>query len=173
MRVLERLENQNAEPINNCGDRPNKPKRPKGTSIDEFRQTQTHIEYRKKLKTWKQCMSPQQLTKPLFSKTPKEPEIVESPCGNKPIKPSRKDDMNHEEYKQTSEYKSYRNEFKNWKSCEEDFKNSNLWGDCGKKPTKPPRAKGLDHDKYKQSPEFQNYRQTIKNWKKCLELNKN
>jgi|TARA_B100001113_G_C21060093_1_gene600754 hypothetical protein len=169
----EKLERQQNAPINKCGDRPNKPKRPKGTSIDDFRQTPTHIEYRKKLQLWKQCMSPKQITEPIFNKEQKNTEVVESPCGNKPIKPSRKDGMNHEEYKQTSEYKSYRNELKKWKSCEEDFKNSSLWGDCGKKPTKPPRAEGMNHEDYKQLPEFQEYRQTMKNWKQCIDANKN
>ena len=168
-----KLENQKNKPNNNCGERPSRPKRPKGTSIDEFRQTPTHIAYRKKLKIWKQCMSPKQLTEPIFSKNQKKPEIVKSPCGEKPTKPPRAEGINHEEYKQTSEFQNYRNELKNWKKCEEDFKNQNLWGDCGKKPTKPPRAKGIDHDEYKQSPEFQNYRQEFKTWKKCIESNKN
>ena len=168
-----KIESEKNKPVNKCGDRPKRPKRPKGTSIDEFRQTPTHVEYRKNLKSWKQCMSPKQLTEPVFSKKKKQPEISKSPCGEKPTKPPRAEGINHEEYKQTSEYQNYRNELKRWKNCEEDFKNKNLWGDCGKKPTKPPRAEGINHDEYKQSPEFQNYRQTIKNWKKCIDSNKN
>lgn len=169
----EKLENKQNEPINKCGDRPNKPKRPKGTSIDDFRQTPTHIEYRKNLKIWKQCMSPKELTKPIFSKNPQNTEVIESPCGKKPIKPSRKEGMNHEEYKQSSEYKSYRKKLKKWEGCEEDFRNDLLWGDCGKKPTKPPRSEGINHEEYKQSPEFQAYRQIMKTWKQCIDANKN
>ncbi|RPG59865.1 MAG: hypothetical protein CBD51_002395 [Flavobacteriales bacterium TMED191] len=164
-----RLESQNEEPINKCGDRPDKPKRPKGTSIDEFRQTHVHILYREKLKIWKQCMSPKQLTEPVFSK---KKEITKSPCGNKPNKPLREDGMDHEEYKQTSEYKIYRSELKIWKSCEEDYKKEVLWGDCGKKPKKPARNEGMNHEEYKQTSEYQTYRQSFKNWKKCIDSNK-
>ena len=56
------------EALNNCGEKPSKPKRPKGLSIDDFRKTEEHGEYRKQLKEWKRCMSPQQLTEPVFSK---------------------------------------------------------------------------------------------------------
>ena len=157
------------EALNNCGEKPSKPKRPKGLSVDDFRKTQEHGKYRKQMKEWKRCMSPQQLTEPIFSK--KENKKI-SNCGEKPTKPYRVKGTNNQDYRDSQAYKDYRELFKKWKNCEDNFEKSMLWGDCGDKPQKPFRADGTNNQVYRDSEEFQAYKEIFKEWKQCLESKK-
>ena len=103
--------------VNPCGEKPEKPKRMKGLSIDEYRETTEFKNYRERLKDWKKCMSPQNLTEPIFNKSNNTEINPKNICGEKPEKPIREDGLNHEEYKQTSAYQEYREKIKTWKEC--------------------------------------------------------
>tara|TARA_B100000963_G_C22632861_1_gene675902 strand:+ start:1610 stop:2359 length:750 start_codon:yes stop_codon:yes gene_type:complete len=157
------------EALNNCGEKPSKPKRPKGLSVDDFRKTKEHGEYRKQLKEWKKCMSPPQLTEPVFSK---KKISKANNCGEKPTKPYRSKGTNNQEYRDSQAYKDYRELFKVWKNCEDNFEKSLLWGDCGEKPPKPFRADGTNNQVFRESKEFQAYKESVKDWKECLESQK-
>ena len=112
---------------NTCGDKPDRPKRAKGESVDDYRKTSEHILYRKKLKEWKKCMSPINISPRVFDgiekkETTTNPNIKENtkiinPCGERPNKPIRAEGLNHEEYKNTAEHILYRQKLKEWRSC--------------------------------------------------------
>ena len=159
------------ENTNPCGNKPDKPKRPKGISIDDFRKSAVFIDYKKSLKKWKACMSPTQLTEPVFSRS-EEKDKIKNPCGEKPNKPTREDGLNHEEYKQTKEYKKFQGELRDWKDCEELFEKRLKWGDCGDKPNKPTREDGLNHEEYKLTTGYIKYKEELQNWRSCIEMNK-
>jgi len=109
-------------PADECGDAPKKPKRLKNQSIDEYRKTAEHIEYRKKMKEWKKCMSPVKGVQIKSSVEEKEDNDTVNPCGNKPKKPIRQEGLNHEEYRKTIEHLEYRKKMKEWKACRKSLK---------------------------------------------------
>ena len=116
-----RIEEKEAEEsINPCGEKPEKPKRPKGVSIDDHRKSDVHIEYRKLLKEWKACLGPTGENEREQKKIEEEKAV--SPCGEKPKKPHREEGLNHEEYRNTSEYIEYRNNILEWKNCLDKYK---------------------------------------------------
>ena len=98
-------------------------------------------------------------------------DILKS-CGEKPEKPTRPKDLNHEEYKQTKEWLQYREALSAWKDCSTMIKNMAAWGDCGEKPKKPFRKEGMDHEEYKQTQQYAEYRNALTSWKECIEENK-
>ena len=103
-----------------CGDKPEKPKREKNQSIDEYRKTKDHIVYRQKLKEWKKCMSPindLQGNANFNIKAFKENLKALTPCGEKPQKPIRAEGLNHEEYRQAPQHIAYRQKLKEWRLC--------------------------------------------------------
>jgi len=112
------------KPIDECGDAPKKPKRLKNQSIDEYRKTAAHIEYRKKMKEWKKCMSPIKSIQRISSdhKELKNDNGIINPCGYKPEKPIRQEGLNHEEYRNTPKHIEYRKKMKEWKACIKSLK---------------------------------------------------
>ena len=78
---------------NPCGKKPEKPARPKGVTHDEFKQTTIFKEYKKLLKEWKRCNSPQGISKRNQTTMDKDFEAilaeVKKTCGDKPKKPFR------------------------------------------------------------------------------------
>ena len=161
---------------NPCGKKPEKPARPKGVTHDEFKQTTIFKEYKKLLKEWKRCNSPQGISKRNQTTMDKDFEKIQNDilksCGEKPEKPTRPKDLNHEEYKQTKEWLQYREALNAWKECSTMIKNMAAWGDCGEKPKKPFRKEGMDHEEYKQTQQYAEYRNALTNWKECIEENK-
>ena len=127
--IEQRLKQENEQIINPCGDKPEKPKRKKNQSIDDYRKTHNHIIYRQKLKEWKSCKSPvSELKYDKLSNTKslsKDKEVV-NPCGSKPKKPERAEGLNHEEYRQTAEHIAYREELKEWRFCIKKNNNTGL-----------------------------------------------
>ena len=112
---------ESAQIVNLCGDKPERPKRKNNQSIDEYRKGPNFITYRQKLKDWKSCMSPINDLKSSKLKNVKntikiKPEDV-NPCGSKPLKPTRAEGLNHEEYRQTASHIAYRQQLKDWRSC--------------------------------------------------------
>jgi len=109
------------EILNPCGDKPKKPKRLKNQNVDEYRQDTDYIEYRQRLKKWKNCVSPIGNIKNDES-SDKEISIqqkakMNNPCGDKPKQPTRNEGLNHEEYRQTAEHIEYRKKLKDWRMC--------------------------------------------------------
>ena len=161
---------------NPCGDKPQKPKKNKGQTYDEYKKTLPYIEYKKVFQEWKKCVNPQGISKRNEATMNKDfDEILKETsevCGEKPQKPIREKGLNHEEYKQTSAYNKYQENLKSWKDCSSAIKNKFSWGDCGEKPRKPIREEGFNHEEYKQTPEYVEYRKILRVWKDCVEANK-
>ena len=107
--------------VNRCGDKPERPKRKQNQSIDEYRKGSIFIIYRQKLKEWKSCISPINNLK--YSKSENNKNTIKSspedvnPCGSKPLKPTRAEGLNHEEYRQTASHIAYRQQLQDWRSC--------------------------------------------------------
>ncbi len=104
-KVAEEEINRKKEARNTCGDKPKKPKRPKGLSNDEFRKTAEHIAYRKKVKIWKACIGPMGITK---RKKEADKKNQVPPCGDKPQKPTRGEGQTSDQHRGTTEQKEYR-----------------------------------------------------------------
>ena len=130
-----------------------------------------NIDYRKKLKDWKACLSPTMTTIRNQEKINSTNNAINT-CGEKPEKPLRAEGLNHEVYKQTPEYIEYRKALKSWKDCVNVNKKTQTFGSCGEKPKKPLRVEGLNHEEYKQTPEYVEYRKILKVWKDCMGANK-
>jgi hypothetical protein len=163
-----RIEEKEEESINPCGEKPEKPRRPKGLSIDDHRKSDEHIKYRKLLKEWKACLGPTGETEREQQKIEEEKAV--NPCGEKPEKPLREEGLNHEEHRQTPQYTEYKNSLKTWRNCINE--NKQVVGPCGKKPQKPQREEGLNHEEYRNTSEYIKYRKKILEWKDCLDQHK-
>ena len=177
--IREQKQNQiDEDSVNPCGEKPTAPKRPKGLSIDDHRKTPAHILYRQKMKEWKTCMSPPN-SKSIFSKDSKnqteESELenmILEVCGEKPKKPIRNKELNHQEYKETEEYKIYQEALSSWKKCTQKQKNIYTYGPCGEKPEKPIRSDSVNHQEYKETEAFQLYKEELAKWKQCFDAHK-
>ncbi len=160
-----------------CGEKPEKPTRTKGQKHDDYIKTESYIEYKKSLKIWKKCKSPQGISKRNQDTMDKDFEKIQNAiladCGEKPKKPIRAKGLNNAEYKQSAAHVEYRNNLKLWKNCSSASKKKATAGPCGEKPEKPFRAEGMDHQKYRDSPEHIEYQKKLKLWRDCNnEINK-
>lgn len=154
-----------------CGEKPIKPTRAKGQKHDDYIKTTTYIDYKKALKTWKRCKSPQGISKRNQETMDKDfvaiqKAILEN-CGEKPTKPKRPKGLNNEEYKQSPEHIQYRKDLKAWKACSNNSKKEMTAGPCGRKPEKPFRKEGIDHQQYRETPEHIEYQKKLKIWRDC------
>ena len=154
-----------------CGKKPIKPERVKGQKHDNYIKTPKYIEYKKLLKEWKRCKSPQGISKRNQETMDKDFEKIHKAiaenCGEKPQKPKRKSGTNNQEYKESAEHIEYRKNLKAWKDCSNRTKKSSEAGPCGEKPKKPFREQGLDHQTYKETPEYIEYQKAVKTWRDC------
>ncbi|MAZ58525.1 MAG: hypothetical protein CMP56_03865 [Flavobacteriales bacterium] len=161
---------------NPCGDKPEKPVKKKRQKHDDYIKTELYIEYKKVLKEWKNCMSPQGISKRNEATMDKDFEVIlteiKKICGEKPEKPLRKKGVNHDEYKQTQSYIEYKQNLKVWNNCSSLTKKRFSWGDCGDKPEKPFREEGLNHEEYKQKPSYIEYKHKLNNWRECIDNQK-
>jgi len=161
---------------NPCGEKPEKPSKGKGQKHDDYIKTKSYIDYKKVLKEWKNCMSPQGISKRNEATMDKDFEVIlteiKKVCGDKPEKPFRQKGLNHDEYKQTQSYIEYKKTLKDWNYCSSLTKKRFSWGDCGDKPEKPFREEGLNHEEYKQKPSYVEYKRQLNNWRACIESQK-
>lgn len=160
-----------------CGKKPEKPERTKGQKHDDYIKTGQYIEYKKVLKEWKRCKSPQGISKrnqeTMDKDFDKVFDAIAKQCGEKPTKPFRAKGVNNEEYKTSNAHVQYRENLKIWKNCASATKKRVTAGPCGEKPTKPFRKEGMDHEKYRATPEHIEYQKKLKIWRDCnTELNK-
>ncbi len=166
--ALEKFKEKISDP---CGEKPEKPTRETGQKHDEYIKTSSYLEYKKNLKAWKKCKSPQGISKRNQETMDKDFEKIQKAiledCGEKPKKPIRAKGLNNEEYKQSPEHIKYRENLKLWKKCSSASKKKATAGPCGEKPIKPFREEGMDHQKYRETPEHLEYQKKLKNWRDC------
>ena len=166
--ILEKFKEKISDP---CGEKPEKPARETGQKHDDYIKTSSYIEYKKNLKAWKKCKSPQGISKRNQETMDKDFEKIQQAifedCGEKPKKPIRIKGVNNGEYKQSPEYIKYRENLKLWKNCASASKKRSTAGPCGEKPVKPFREKGMDHQKYRETPEHLEYQKKLKIWRDC------
>ena len=172
--VIEKFKEKIADP---CGKKPEKPTRIAGQKHDEYIKTAEHVEYKKTLKAWKKCKSPQGISKRNQDTMDKDfvkiTKAIFEDCGEKPKKPIRAKGLNNEEYKQSPEHVEYRKNLKLWKQCSSASKKKATAGPCGEKPEKPFREEGMDHQKYRDTPQHLEYQKKLKIWRDCnVELKK-
>ncbi len=166
--ILEKFKEKISDP---CGEKPEKPARETGQKHDDYIKTSSYLEYKKNLKAWKKCKSPQGISKRNQETMDKDFEKIQQAifedCGEKPKKPIRIKGVNNGEYKQSPEYIKYRENLKLWKNCASASKKRSTAGPCGEKPVKPFREKGMDHQKYRETPEHLEYQKKLKIWRDC------
>tara|TARA_B100002052_G_scaffold259078_1_gene251414 strand:- start:980 stop:1735 length:756 start_codon:yes stop_codon:yes gene_type:complete len=161
---------------NPCGDKPQKPIKQRGQKHDDYIKTTVYLNYKKVLKEWKNCMSPQGISKRNEATMDKDFEAIlnkiRENCGDKPSKPFREKGLNHDEYKQTQSYIEYKQNLKAWNDCSSLTKKRFSWGECGDKPEKPFREEGLNHEEYKQKPSYIEYKRKLNTWRECIDSQK-
>ena len=161
---------------NPCGDKPQKPIKQRGQKHDDYIKTTVYLNYKKVLKEWKNCMSPQGISKRNEATMDKDFEAIlnkiRENCGDKPEKPFREKGLNHDEYKQTQSYIEYKQNLKAWNECSSLTKKRFSWGECGDKPEKPFREEGLNHEEYKQKPSYIEYKRKLNTWRECIDSQK-
>ena len=154
-----------------CGKKPVKPEKIKRQKHDDYIKTPQYVEYKKILKEWKRCKSPQGISKRNQETMDKDFEKINKAiadnCGEKPQKPKRKKGLNNQEYKESAEHIEYRKNLKSWKDCANKSKKSATAGSCGEKPQKPFREEGMDHQTYKETPEYIEHQKAVKIWRDC------
>ena len=105
-------------------------------------------------------------------------------CGIRPVKPVKINNQTNKEYKNSSEYLSYKKILKDWKHCISPIgiaeklddkleqrsipEHKQIINPCGDKPQKPERKKNQTIDEYRKTPTHIIYRQKLKNWKACM-----
>ena len=99
--------------LEECGEKPKKPIRPKGLNNEEYKQSAAHVKYRESLKLWKQCSSAS------------KKKATAGPCGEKPTKPFREEGMDHQKYRETPEHLEYQKKLQNWRDCNNELKKAN------------------------------------------------
>ena len=161
---------------NPCGEKPQKPIRETGQKHDDYIKTEAYLQYKKVLKEWKHCNSPQGISKRNETTMDKDFEAilaeVKKTCGDKPKKPFREKGTNNQEYKTSSTYIKYKESLKAWNNCSSLTKKRFDWGECGDKPEKPFREEGLNHEDYKQKPSYIEYKSKLNAWRECIENQK-
>ncbi len=172
--IIEKFKEKISDP---CGEKPEKPAREAGQKHDDYIKTASYVEYKKGLKAWKKCKSPQGISKRNQETMDKDfvkiTKAIFEDCGEKPKKPIRAKGLNNEEYKQSPEHIEYRKNLKLWKQCSSASKKKATAGPCGEKPEKPFREEGMDHQKYRETPQHLEYQKKLKIWRDCnVELKK-